>query len=146
MRVIRIDDEVWQALKERSEPLEDTPNDVLRREFGLESAKKTKKMRQEEITPISSYHLPILRALYELGGNGKTSIVLSRVEELMKGQLNEVDLQLTSNDLPRWKRNAQNARLNMVGNGLINKKPHGIWELTQKGMSAAKQAAAKHGW
>lgn len=34
-RVIRIDDEVWSQLQQRAQPLEDTPNSVLRRVFGL---------------------------------------------------------------------------------------------------------------
>jgi hypothetical protein len=36
-KVIRVDEEVWAALKDRAEPLEDTPNDVLRRALGLGS-------------------------------------------------------------------------------------------------------------
>jgi hypothetical protein len=34
-RVIRIDEEVWAELQRRARPLEDTPNSVLRRVFGL---------------------------------------------------------------------------------------------------------------
>jgi hypothetical protein len=34
-RVIRIDEEVWTELQRRARPLEDTPNSVLRRVFGL---------------------------------------------------------------------------------------------------------------
>ncbi|MGH9426565.1 MAG: hypothetical protein ACRD2L_09740, partial [Terriglobia bacterium] len=36
MPTIRIDDDVWRALKSRAEPFEDTPNDVLRRVFHLD--------------------------------------------------------------------------------------------------------------
>ena len=35
MPVIRVDDEVWQQLQRRAEPLVDTPNSVLRRILGL---------------------------------------------------------------------------------------------------------------
>ncbi len=34
-KVIRIDEEVWAELQQRARPLEDTPNSVLRRVFGL---------------------------------------------------------------------------------------------------------------
>ena len=34
-KVIRIDAEVWAELQRRARPLEDTPNSVLRRVFGL---------------------------------------------------------------------------------------------------------------
>jgi hypothetical protein len=37
-RVIRIDDQVWAELQRRARPLEDTPNSVLRRVFGLPAA------------------------------------------------------------------------------------------------------------
>jgi hypothetical protein len=36
VRSIRVDDEVFEALKQFAEPLVDTPNDVLRRVLGLE--------------------------------------------------------------------------------------------------------------
>jgi hypothetical protein len=43
-KVIRIDEEVWAELQKRARPLEDTPNSVLRRVFGLseESAETDK--------------------------------------------------------------------------------------------------------
>lgn len=37
-RVIRVDEQVWAELQRRARPLEDTPNSVLRRVFGLEEA------------------------------------------------------------------------------------------------------------
>ncbi len=37
-KVIRIDDQVWAELKRRAEALEDTPNAVLRRTYGLLAA------------------------------------------------------------------------------------------------------------
>lgn len=37
--VIRVDDQVWAALKSRAEPLEDSPNDVLRRVLGLDEVR-----------------------------------------------------------------------------------------------------------
>jgi hypothetical protein len=43
-KVIRIDEEVWAELQKRARPLEDTPNSVLRRVFGLpEEASETDK-------------------------------------------------------------------------------------------------------
>ena len=37
-KVIRIDEDVWAELQQRARPLEDTPNSVLRRVFGLPEA------------------------------------------------------------------------------------------------------------
>ena len=36
MPTIRIDDEVWKFLQSRAKPFEDSPNDVLRRELGID--------------------------------------------------------------------------------------------------------------
>lgn len=38
-RVIRIDEDVWDQLKARAQPFEDSPNTVLRRVFGLDIEK-----------------------------------------------------------------------------------------------------------
>ena len=40
--VIRIDDDVWNWLKQNARPLEDTPNSVLRRIAGLDNRKITR--------------------------------------------------------------------------------------------------------
>jgi negative regulator of replication initiation len=37
MPTIRIDDDVWRYLQGKAKPFEDTPNDVLRRELGLDT-------------------------------------------------------------------------------------------------------------
>lgn len=41
-RIVRIDGEVWDALKKLAVPLEDTPNDVFRRLLGLAPVLKPK--------------------------------------------------------------------------------------------------------
>lgn len=45
---IRIDDEVFEALKKQAEPLVDTPNDVLRRVLGLSNARRDRATDDEE--------------------------------------------------------------------------------------------------
>ena len=45
---IRIDDEVFEALQKQAVPLVDSPNDVLRRKFGLNNAKRDKATDSEE--------------------------------------------------------------------------------------------------
>jgi ABC-type Fe3+-citrate transport system substrate-binding protein len=141
MHMIRIDDEVWQRLKSKGEVFEDTPNDVLRRILELEPVNirnGSSRLRRGEKTPNSAYRGPILRALGELGGSAKASIILSRVEELMSKQLNELDRQTTANNQARWSNTAQWERVRMVKDGLIQKKAHGIWELTKRGKEEAE--------
>lgn len=45
---IRIDDEVFEALQKQAEPLVDSPNDVLRRVFGLHKARRDTATDHEE--------------------------------------------------------------------------------------------------
>lgn len=42
-RTIRVDLEVWAELKKRAEPLEDTPNAVIRRLLGLPPKERAKR-------------------------------------------------------------------------------------------------------
>lgn len=59
MPTIRIDQDVWTFLQSKAKPFEDTPNDVLRRELGLEvatrwSEKQTTNTRGNTTTPLLS--------------------------------------------------------------------------------------------
>jgi hypothetical protein len=48
-KVIRIDDDVWVELQRRARPLEDTPNSVLRRVFGLAEEASTEPETDDRI-------------------------------------------------------------------------------------------------
>jgi len=57
-RTIRIDEEVYQALKRRAEPFEDSPNDVLRRLLDLNGA--SPQSRHRLVTPTNSHTAAII--------------------------------------------------------------------------------------
>lgn len=150
MPTIRIDDEVWKALKQLAEPFEDTPNDVLRRVLNLRQADSAKKndhaansvaptMRAAAATkvsqtPQSAYRLPIAKALVEMGGGAETAVVLRRVGEMMKDTLNILDLDQIPNGETRWQNQAKWERKNMVLEGFLKRDSrHGYWEITDKG-------------
>ena len=87
-------------------------------------------------TPMEDFYLPILNALVQIGGSGEAKEILARVEQLMKGTLNDIDYQsLPSNpQVLRWHNTANWARFKMVGRGLLQKNsPRGIWEITEAG-------------
>src|SRR5690348_6498489 len=112
MRVIRIDDDVWQALKKRAEAFEDTPNSVLRRVLKLNEGRvkrtATVRSRLGDLTPRKAFRRPILRALYEAGGSARTGDVLDRVEELLATNLTDADrTNKASGREPRWRNRAQ---------------------------------------
>jgi negative regulator of replication initiation len=48
MPTIRIDDDVWQYLQSKAKPFEDSPNDVLRRELGLNKPNHDNQARSRE--------------------------------------------------------------------------------------------------
>jgi restriction system protein len=89
-------------------------------------------------TPQSAYCQPILKALYEMGGSGRTGDVLVRLEQLMRGVLNEADYELYPHTrVQRWSKFAQWERDTMVKEGLLkSNSAYGIWEITEAGRKA----------
>ncbi|MCI0722296.1 MAG: winged helix-turn-helix domain-containing protein [Acidobacteria bacterium] len=144
MRVIRVDDEVWRALQKKAMPFEDTPNSVLRRILktnGLRPRKRAvKRIPRGERTPQEEFRQPILRALYEMGGSGKTAEVLDRVEGIFGGKLTNADRATLSHGEIRWRNTAQWERNVMVDEGLLKRtSSRGVWELTEKGIKLAER-------
>lgn len=95
------------------------------------------KKKKGEITPHTAYYRPILEALVEMGGSGKTKLVLDRVGEKMKGVLKPIDYEAHQSDEKqiRWRNSAQWARNTMVNDDGRMKKgsPNGVWEISDKG-------------
>jgi len=86
-------------------------------------------------TPSIRYRCPILQALVNLGGKGKTSIVLERVYEQMKDSFVPADSEeLSSVGEQRWRNTARWERNEMMKEGLLREdSPHGVWEISEKG-------------
>jgi predicted transcriptional regulator len=95
-----------------------------------------------EKTPRQAFRIPILEALVELGGKGKTDEILEKVELKMKHILNSVDYEkLPSGVMIRWQNTAQWERYVMVKDGLLRSdSPKGIWEITEKGRKFLKNS------
>jgi restriction system protein len=98
------------------------------------------KKRKGEITPHTDYCRPILEALVDMGGSGKTKLVLDRVGEKMKGLLKPIDYEAHKSDEKqiRWRNSAQWARNTMVNDDGRMKKgsPNGVWEISAKGRAS----------
>ncbi|HXG35628.1 MAG TPA: winged helix-turn-helix domain-containing protein [Dehalococcoidia bacterium] len=155
MPVIRVSDQVWEKLKAKAIPLEDTPNDVLRRIIALAEeherclsggprvkilGQNTKKSAPRGLkTSDEQYFLPILEALLELGGKADANEVLKAVERKMLNVLGEIDYQPLNTGEIRWRNTAQWARYKLVQRGLLKSdSQRGVWELTPDGVEAAK--------
>lgn len=94
------------------------------------------KRKKGEVTPHTAYYRPILEALVEMGGSGKTKSVLDRVGEKMKGKLKPLDYEPHKSDGKsiRWRNSAQWARNTMVNqDGRMKKSKTGTWEISAKG-------------
>jgi len=98
-------------------------------------AKYPRVVSKGEKTPRQAFRIPILEALVELGGKGKTDEILEKVERKMKHILKSVDYEkLPSGVMIRWQNTAQWERYIMVQDGLLRSdSPKGIWEITEKG-------------
>ncbi len=86
-------------------------------------------------TPEEAFKLPLLKTLIEIGGAGRVSYVLDRMEKHVKPMLTEPDYELlsSSNEL-RWRNTAAWARSKMVKEGyLASDSPRGVWEITEAG-------------
>ena len=154
MPVIRITDATWERLKQWAIPLEDAPDDAVRKVIDaaeehlkchqtIEKSHLTKAMVEPKgklpkglKQPEDAYRRPILEALYELGGRASVSDVLEVVEKKMKPLLTEIDYQTVPSGEIRWANTAKWERRTLVEEGLLKSKsesPKGIWELSDKG-------------
>ena len=154
MPVIRITDATWDRLKRWAIPLEDSPEDAVRKvldaaeeqlKYGQTTSSshrtetptppKRRKLRKGLKTPQQAYRHPILEALYELGGSASAGDVLEVVEKKIKPLLVEVDYQkLPSGVDIRWRNTAMWERFSLIKEGLLKSdSTDGIWELSDKG-------------
>lgn len=159
MTTIEIDDDVLAELHRRARPFVDTPNDVLRRSFGIDTPEATaaldepgearpsryrgrsapaprrsqpNRAQASVITPQSSYRRHIIAALEGTGGRARSADVLAEVERQMvaDGELKPADHETVANNEPRWRNLARWERKEMVADGILSSSSrHGWWEL-----------------
>lgn len=127
----------WRDLEElRNDATPTVQQIVSKRFFGRKS--------KGEITPQSAFERPILEALVQMGGGGKTEKVLDRVGEMMKGVLKPIDFERHKSNQIRWRNTAQWARNDMANEDGRMKKdsPNGYWEITDKGRAWLKDTGS----
>jgi hypothetical protein len=147
MPTVRIDDEVFEALKKLAEPLVDTPNSVLRRLLDLEkkkpaSAKPASVRPPREQTPQSVYEENLLAVLAAPPFNGrgnKKDVTLAVVERMMKrGLIPPSDMEFVATGETKAENKISWGRNLLKNRGLIrDDAPRGIWELTADGRVAS---------
>jgi hypothetical protein len=130
----------WEEMSAAAERVEDEETRATRRSLG--------RLRKGVRTQEAAYHLPILRTLEEMGGQGKVPVVLERVREVMESILKPVDFEPLASDPenPRWRNAAQWARHGMIHDGLLKAdSPRGVWEITDKGRRMLSEARGGSG-
>ena len=100
------------------------------------------KARKGTITSHKDFYVPLLQALVDLGGNGKTQQVVDRVGKLMAGKLKPKDFETlsSSSETIRWRNKVmwtRNTLVNELGY-MKNDSPFGIWEISEKGRTWLK--------
>lgn len=157
MPTIRIDDEVFEGLKQLAEPFVDTPAAVIRRlliEKGiLKSAPEKPKVSARSLPAVERALTPPLtpQAVYEqfllatlaqdfAGRGGKREVTQATLQRMVRqGFISPADLELVATGETKaentitWGRNALKNR------GLIARgSRRGMWELTDEGMEAGQ--------
>lgn len=147
---IRVDDEVYDRLKEEAEPFVDTPNTVLRRVLGFDKPTNGKRDPRErifkgrakagEILDRRAYDGPIIKVLARRGGSAPAREVLDQIGEILADKLTERDYEIIKSGAVRWRNRAMWRRLRLVEAGLLrDDSPRGVWELTDAGWEASRQ-------
>ena len=157
MPTIRIDDEVFEGLKQLAEPFVDTPAAVIRRmliEKGIfksapprakapvRTPPSPERVLTPQLTPQAVYEQFLLATLaHDFGGRGgKREVTQATIQKMVKqGFISPADLELVATGETKaentitWGRNALKNR-GLIGRG----SRRGIWELTEEGREAGK--------
>ena len=84
--------------------------------------------------PRTSYALPILKALSQLGGSAVTGEVLRTVRHLMENELKPIDLSQRPAGHLYWENRVHDMRRGLINKDLmIANSPRGIWEISDAG-------------
>ena len=103
-------------------------------EISDEGRKALQPQPTDKPLPQSRYALPILMALEQLGGYGRTNEVLGRIRQLMADELQSIDLSRRSDGQVYLENRAQAMRSELVSRGLMKDDSQwGIWEISEAG-------------
>lgn len=150
MPTIRISDEAWERLKRWAVPLEDTVDDALKKVLdaaeaysGIGQAKHETparkvapgRRRRGGKLPQKEFRIPIMEAVYKLGGTASTKQLRPIMAERMKPRLGDPDYKLVKTGEPRWWNAICWERNDLVKEGLFRRdSERGVWELSEEGV------------
>jgi hypothetical protein len=151
MPVIRITESTWERMKLHARPLEDTPDDIVKRALdALEgvspNARRTitaigrpKKTEAGQKLPQRELRVPLLLTLQSLGGAGSLDEVRKAIYPRIKARLGEADHRIVATGEPRWWNATCWERSELVKEGYLRSDSRrGRWELSDEGRREAK--------
>uniref|UniRef100_A0A7C3RXH2 Sigma-70 family RNA polymerase sigma factor n=1 Tax=Dictyoglomus thermophilum TaxID=14 RepID=A0A7C3RXH2_DICTH len=87
---------------------------------------------------LKDYIIPLLEALYKLGGKASNTELIKHIEPTIKAILMEKNI--PDINLIPWQKDIQECKLILIDKGFLNKdSPNHIWELSVKGYDYVKQ-------
>ena len=108
----------------------------VKEEVETSETKKTEVVEQEgkrRRTHHEDFRIPLLEALVEMGGRGRTSDVCNRIETKMRSRLTSGDYE-KFNGRVIWKKRVHRIRGKLAKSGLLRPdSPQGIWEISDEG-------------
>lgn len=154
MPVIRVTDATWARMKAHARPLEDTPDDIVRRALdALEGKPASPKMRRTggrppkgaagQKLPQNAFRNPLLLTLGDLGGAASKDEVRKALYPKIAPLLGEADYVLVSTGEERWLNAACWERSQLVKAGYLRStSPRGRWELSDQGWLEVRKLKA----
>jgi len=146
MPVIRVTDATWERMKQHARPLEDTPDDIVRRALdALEGVSNIDKKNKPTIgrpkksasgkkLPQKEFRNPLLLTLEALGGGGSLDDVRKAIYPRIEDKLGPDDHYTVATGEARWWNATCWERSELVKEGYLRSDSRrGRWELSDKG-------------
>lgn len=147
MPVIEISERTMARLKNWAEPLVDTPDSVVAKILDAaeggpppEQPEPTPRRRTKLKLPQKEFHGPLMDVLLEMGGEARTAELQPLMKKRMSHLLGPRDFEHVSSGDPRWWNAVCWARNDLRKEGFLRSdSQHGVWELSEKGISEARK-------
>ena len=145
MPVIRVSDRTWDRMKVHARPLEDTPDDIVRRALDALEGRKAEtktaarigrpsKRTAGQMLPQKEFRSPLLLTLDSLGGSASLGEARKAMYPRVSARLSEADQRIVSTGEPRWWNATCWERSELVKEGYLRSdSPRGQWELSNVG-------------
>lgn len=151
MPVIRVTDATWERMKRHARPLEDTPDDIVRRALDALEGVTERPTRGRSTTgrpkttdagrklPQKEFRNPLLLTLEKLGGAGSLEEIRDAMHPLVEARLSPADYKLVETGEARWWNATCWERSDLKKEGYLRSdSPRGRWELSDEGRRKAQ--------